>query len=113
MDVGDFLRQLGLPQYEAAFRDRPGFPGWAQARWVEWIADDEDFRPEWTLLATVGDADAGFIVGGADGWITQLGVVPSARGRDIGAFLIGEVVGLMRSAGEAAIKGSGCEVFNH
>jgi ribosomal protein S18 acetylase RimI-like enzyme len=89
--------------YQAAFRDRPGFPGWPQARWVEWIADDEDFRPRWSLLATLGDADVGFIVGGADGWITQLGVVPSARGRDIGALLIGEAVRRMRSAGEATI----------
>jgi mycothiol synthase len=39
--------------YQAAFRDRPGFPGWTQARWVQWLTDDEDFRAEWTLLATL------------------------------------------------------------
>jgi mycothiol synthase len=32
-----------------------------------------------------------------------MGVVPSARGRDIGARLIGETVQRMRSAGEASI----------
>jgi mycothiol synthase len=89
--------------YHAAFRDRPGFPGWSQARWVEWIGDDEDFRAEWTLLASLGPADVGFIAGDATGWITQMGVVPSARGRGIGAALIGEAVRRMRSAGVEAI----------
>jgi mycothiol synthase len=89
--------------YQAAFRDRPGFPGWTQARWVEWISGDEDFRAEWTLLATLGDADVGFVAGEASGWIAQMGVVPSARGCDIGAALIGEAVARMRSAGEASI----------
>jgi len=89
--------------YQAAFRERPGFPGWTQARWVEWISDDEDFRAEWTLLATLGDRDVGFVAGEATGWIAQLGVVPAARGRDIGAALVGETVRRMRSAGEASI----------
>jgi len=89
--------------YQAAFRDRPGFPGWTQARWVEWISDDEDFRAQWTLLATLGGTDAGFIAGEATGWIAQMGVVPSARGHGIGAQLIGEAVHRMRSAGEASI----------
>jgi len=89
--------------YQAAFRDRPGFPGWTQAQWVEWISDDADFRAEWTLLATLGDTDVGFAAGEAPGWITQMGVVPSARGRDVGAALISEAVRRMRSAGEASI----------
>lgn len=89
--------------YQAAFRDRPGFPGWQQARWIEWISDDDDFRPEWALLATLAGADVGFVVGDASGWIIQMGVVPSARGKNIGAWLIGEAVRRMRSAGETAI----------
>jgi hypothetical protein len=67
--------------YQAAFRDRPGGPGRTQAGWVEWISDDEDFRPEWTLLATLDGTDVGFIAAEATGWIAQLGVVPPARGR--------------------------------
>jgi mycothiol synthase len=89
--------------YQAAFRDRPGFPGWTQARWVAWISEDEDFRAEWTLLATLGDTDVGFVAGEASGWIAQMGVVPPARGRDIGAALIGEAAARMRSAGETSI----------
>jgi mycothiol synthase len=89
--------------YQAAFRDRPGFPGWSQARWVEWITGDEDFRPQTTLLATLGSTDAGFIAGAATGWITQLGVVPAARGQGIGAYLTAEAVRRLRSAGETSI----------
>jgi mycothiol synthase len=89
--------------YDAAFRDRPGYPGWPQDRWIEWISADEDFRAELTLLATIDGADVGFIVGDAAGWIAQLGVAPPARGRDIGARLIGEAVQRMRAAGEHII----------
>jgi mycothiol synthase len=89
--------------YRAAFRDRPGGPDKTLARWVEWISDDDDFRAEWTLLATLDGADVGFIAAEATGWIAQVGVVPSARGRGIGALLIQEAVRLMRSAGEGAI----------
>jgi mycothiol synthase len=89
--------------YESAFRERPQFPGWPQARWVEWITGDEDFRPELTLLATLGGTDVAFIVADAEGWIVQLGVVPQARGKDIGALLITEAVERMRAAGAATI----------
>jgi mycothiol synthase len=89
--------------YDAAFRDRPGFPGWSREHWVEWITDDDDFRAELTLLASLDGADVGFVVGDAAGWIAQMGVVPSARGRGIGAHLIGEAVRRMRAAGEDTI----------
>jgi ribosomal protein S18 acetylase RimI-like enzyme len=89
--------------YAAAFRARPGFPGWPRARWIEWISDDEDFRADWTLLAALRGADAGFVAAAAGGWITQMGVVPAARGKNIGAWLITEAVRRMRTAGEAAI----------
>lgn len=89
--------------YQASFRERPGFPGWMQERWIEWITDDEDFRPEWTLLASIDGNDVGFIVADASAWIAQIGVVPSARGKDIGARLIAEAVQRLRSAGATTI----------
>jgi mycothiol synthase len=89
--------------YDAAFRERPGFPGWPLDRWTGWISDDEDFRPDWSLLATTGGRDVAFIACAAGGWIEQLGVVPQARGQDLGACLIAEVIGRMRAAGETVI----------
>jgi ribosomal protein S18 acetylase RimI-like enzyme len=89
--------------YEASFRERPGFPGWPRRQWIEWISDDEDFRPDWTLLAVLDGIDAGFIAGEATGWIAQVGVVPQARGRGVGAGLIAEAVRRMRAGGETAV----------
>jgi mycothiol synthase len=89
--------------YQAAFADRPGFPGWSQEKRIEWITDDEDFRAEWTLFATISGQDAAFIAGAATGWIVQVGVVPHARGRSLGAYLIAEVIRLMRATGETTI----------
>lgn len=84
--------------YEAAFRDRPGFPGWPAERWVAWTAGDEEFRPQWSLLATGLDGDAGFITC-AEGWIVQVGVVPSWRGRGVGAALVCEALRRMGAEG--------------
>ena len=88
--------------YTASFRDRPGFPGWSVEQWVSWVVD-EDFRPGWSLLVTVpGAGDAGFITC-AQGWIVQVGVLPDARGRGLGAALVSEALHRMRADGEAGV----------
>ncbi|GLH97077.1 GNAT family N-acetyltransferase [Phytohabitans aurantiacus] len=86
--------------YEAAFRERPGFPGWPAERWVAWTAGDDEFRPDCSVLATDADggADLGFVTC-ADGWIVQVGVRPEARGRGIAAGLVVEALRRMRAEG--------------
>jgi mycothiol synthase len=86
--------------YDASFRTRPGFPNWSADEWVRWISDNEEFRPDWTLLATVDGADVGFIAGRGGGCIGQVGVVPGARGQAIGTALIVEVLRRMTAHGE-------------
>jgi ribosomal protein S18 acetylase RimI-like enzyme len=86
--------------YDQAFRDRPGFPGWESGQWIEWTADDEDFAPQWTLLATVDGADVGFITAARGAWVVQLGVSPAFRGTGLGAGLTGEALRRMRAGGE-------------
>lgn len=90
--------------YAAAFADRPG-PHRPEAEWIWWLSDDEDFRRQWTLLASLADAsgDVGFIAGEATGWIAQVGVIPQARGRAVGASLIAEAIRRMRAAGETKV----------
>lgn len=67
--------------------------------WISDVADDEEFRPGWSVLAEVpGLGDAGFVTG-AVGWIVQVGVRPAARGNGLGAVLIREALGRMISAG--------------
>jgi mycothiol synthase len=84
--------------YERAFSERPGFPGWPAERWVAWTAGDEEFRPQWSLLAAGPDGDVGFITC-AEGWVVQVGVVPSWRGRGVGAALVAEALRRMRAEG--------------
>jgi ribosomal protein S18 acetylase RimI-like enzyme len=80
--------------YRAAFRERPGFPDWSMAEWA-----DDDIRPEWSVLATAGDlGDAGFVTGD-EGWLNQVGVLPPARGRGLGAALVREFLSRMRACG--------------
>lgn len=85
--------------YEAAFRERPGFPGYAAATWISDVGDDDDFRPAWSVLAEVpGLGDAGFVTA-LVGWIDQVGVAPQARGRGLGAALVRECLTRMKAAG--------------
>ncbi|MFI5933491.1 GNAT family N-acetyltransferase [Actinoplanes sp. NPDC051494] len=85
--------------YEAAFRERPGFPGWSAQEWISDLVEDDEFRPEWCVLAVLpGVGDAGFVTA-ADGWIVQVGVIPAARGRGLGAALVTETLRRMRAAG--------------
>lgn len=87
--------------YQAAFRERqcPGYPAWSQEKWLAWLeTDDDDFRPEISLLATHDDISSGFIVC-ADMWIVQMGVIPEQRRRGIGSALVIEVMRRFREAG--------------
>jgi mycothiol synthase len=89
--------------YEASFRERPGFPGWRAAQWIAEVADDEEFRPAWSVIATVpGRGDIGFVTA-AVGWIVQVGVAPAARGEGLGAALIREALTRMQDDGATEV----------
>ncbi len=85
--------------YEAAFRERPGFPGRTAEQWIAGVTEDDGFRPRWSVLATVpGLGDAGFVTAAVD-WIVQVGVAPAARGRGLGGALVTEALRRMRADG--------------
>lgn len=85
--------------YEAAFRERPGFPGHPAETWIGDLEEDDAFRPAWSLLAALPErGDAGFVTAAVD-WIDQVGVIPEARGRGLGAALTAESLRRMRADG--------------
>jgi ribosomal protein S18 acetylase RimI-like enzyme len=92
--------------YDAAFRERPGFPGWSAAEWVDsWTTDN--FRPEWSLLARADNVPLGFLTAAANpphGFVVQVGVIPSHRRLGLGSALIVETMRRMQSAGTVSIQ---------
>ncbi len=92
--------------YDASFRERPGFPGWTAAEWVDsWTTDN--FRPEWSLLARAGNVPLGFLTAAAyppHGFVVQVGVIPTQRRRGLGSALMVETMRRMAAAGAASIQ---------
>jgi mycothiol synthase len=84
--------------YQAAFRERPGFPVWNAEQWVEWATGDEGFHPAMSLLARDGEQPIGFIVCD-NAWIVQVGTRPEWRGRGLGSALVVEALRRFRAAG--------------
>jgi mycothiol synthase len=91
--------------YHAAFRERPGFPGWSAAEWISRVTDN-DLAPEWSLLARAEEGPLGFIIGTIDltgsppgGYVWQIGVVPWARRRGLASCLMAESLRRMQAAG--------------
>ncbi len=83
--------------YEAAFRERPGFPGWTTDEWINDLVEDDEFRPGWSLLATrVGARDAARL-GASDAArikareAVSVGVLATADGAPVAARDVGFV----------------------
>jgi ribosomal protein S18 acetylase RimI-like enzyme len=93
--------------YQTSFRDRPGFPGWSAAEWIGRRIDDENARPEWSLLARSGDVPVGFLTAGTEhpgGFVVQMGVIPGQRRRGLGSALMVETMRRMQAIGETATQ---------
>lgn len=91
--------------YHAAFRERPGFPGWSSAEWIAQVNDD-GHMPGWSLLASAAGAPLGFVIGYAilttdppGGYIWQVGVAPAARRGGLASALMVEAMRRMQAAG--------------
>ena len=93
--------------YQAAFRERPGYPGWSAAEWIARVTDN-DLVTEWSLVASAGDTPVGFIIGTIDltsdppgGLIWQVGVIPARRRGGLCSALMVESMRRMKAAGPA------------
>jgi mycothiol synthase len=88
--------------YEAAFRDRPGFPGFTRAEWIERQTGNDLFLPQASLLARIDGVAAGFVISGA-AWIGQVGVAPAFRRRGLAAALVTEALARQRALGHDTV----------
>jgi ribosomal protein S18 acetylase RimI-like enzyme len=88
--------------YVAAFRDRPGYPGWTPDDWIERLTSDDDLLPEASICARIDGADAGYVVS-EPGWVGQVGVVPAFRRRGLARALVSEAMARQRALGHETV----------
>ena len=98
LEWGDAAAGASFEVYGAAFKDRPGFPGWSRAEWVGRLTGDADFVPEASLCVLLDGVPAGFVVC-SRGWIDQVGVVPARRRLGLASALVTEASRRMRATG--------------
>lgn len=92
--------------YDASFRERPGFPGWSEAEWVDWTSSDPAFRSDLSVLAVVQGHAVGFVTNadeGQHGYIIQVGVHPNWRGQGLGAALTTYALQKWQETGKEAV----------
>lgn len=93
--------------YNATFAERPGFPGWSLEKWLDWIAGDDDFRPDYSWLAFEDGQPVAFLIttvdpihkAGRAGWIAELGSQARVRRRGISAALLVNAMAAYRAEG--------------
>ena len=97
--------------YEAAFGERPGFPGWSEEQWVRWASEDPVFRPDLSFLAVAAGQAVGFVtnaeyeeLGGRTGYIDQVGVHPQWRSQGLGAALVTRSLQAWQEEGKEAVR---------
>ncbi|WNM41486.1 GNAT family N-acetyltransferase [Micromonospora halotolerans] len=74
--------------YRASFADRPGFASPTAEEWLGELGEDDEYRPDLSLIARGPDGAAVGFVNVIDNWVDQVGVVPEWRGRRVGAYLM-------------------------
>lgn len=98
LDWGSDASVASFTVYEAAFRDRPGFPGWTQSEWADRLTGGDDFLPEASFCVLAEDVPAGFVVC-SSGWVDQVGVIPARRRAGLASLLVTEAARRMRAGG--------------
>ena len=103
VDWGNGAAEASFTVYEAAFRDRPGFPGWSRSEWIDALTGNADFLPTASLCVLRDGVPAGFVVC-RTGWIDQLGVAPAHRRLGLASALVTEATSRMRALGVAVAR---------
>ena len=96
--------------YLAAFKERPGFPGWSSTEWISRVTEN-DFVQAWTLLASNRGEPSGFVIGNIDlttdppgRHVWQIGVIPTQRRRGTASALLVETMRRMQRDGAAIVQ---------
>ncbi|WBB65344.1 GNAT family N-acetyltransferase [Micromonospora sp. WMMD812] len=74
--------------YRASFADRPGFRAPEAEEWLGELREDDEYRPDLSMLARGPDGRPVGFLNVLGTWIDQVGVFPEWRGRRVGAYLV-------------------------
>jgi ribosomal protein S18 acetylase RimI-like enzyme len=93
---------LFFEAYHAAFRERPGFPGYSAEEWIDGVTQgNDDLSPERTRVVLAGDEPVAMMINAAN-WVVQIGVRPEWRGRGIAQALVVQLMAELQADGAAA-----------
>jgi mycothiol synthase len=98
VDWGNAAAEESFAVYGAAFRERPGFPGWSRSEWIERLTGGDGFMSQASLCVLRDGVPAGFVVC-STGWIDQVGVAPAHRRLGLASALVTEAIARMRAQG--------------
>jgi mycothiol synthase len=98
LEWGNAAAEASFEVYEAAFRERPGFPGWLRSEWIDALTGDDDFLPAASLCVLLDGMPAGFVVC-LTGWIDQVGVTPARRRLGLASALVTEAIARLGGLG--------------
>ncbi len=91
--------------YAAAFRERPGFPGWPEQVWVQNMTGFDEFRPDLSLLVLHAEQPVAYALCAVEaaepevGFVVQMGVHPQWRKRGLGGAVLSTLLQRFTQAG--------------
>ncbi|MFE9694224.1 GNAT family N-acetyltransferase [Micromonospora sp. NPDC005806] len=89
--------------YRASFCDRPGFVEPDADEWLGELREDDEYRPDLSLIARGPDGTAVGFLNVIDNWVDQVGVVPGWRGRRVGAYLVASALRALAADGAGEV----------
>jgi ribosomal protein S18 acetylase RimI-like enzyme len=89
--------------YAASFADRPGFPGTPQEEWLAELTQDPEVLLDDSRVALTDEGEPVGFITLSQGWIDQVGVIPSWRGHGLGAHLVVRSITALRAHGERPV----------
>lgn len=99
----DDLSETFQHAYEQSFGDQPGYDRGSATAWGAWLREQEGFLPEESrvVIDKTGHV-VGFVTVSED-WIEEVGVVPSWRGKGVGAHLVVRTLTAMQKRGASQV----------
>ena len=89
--------------FVGSFGDRPAYRPVTAEEWIADVRGTPGFRPDLSRVALTDTGEAvGFVLVSQD-WIDEVGVVPSWRGRALGAHLVARSLTALRKAGSERV----------